>query len=602
MLVGRGVPTKRWGTQLYFQAGNATGSVRGLLGFYPSSASGTNELLALTDDGYLVKRSNASYTRMTGASWASGYYASMTQLDNRVYIVNGQREMVRYSSPTLVGFPTISSPVFISATNLSNATGTNLKSYQITAVSQVGETLAGARIQLANQPLDLGGSAGGTIRLTWTGVSAATTVLQGFNIYGRTSGQERFLAAVPPTTTTYDDTGASVPKELTFSPTADSTGGPKAKYVKRFQDRLIFAGLDNEPTKVLISGRTPNHEKFDLANGGNYILVEPSSGDSVVQIESFHERIVVFKEKSLWQVTLGSEQIGNFFITTPSLQLITAASGCVAARSVVPVENDIYYLSREGVRSLGNQEGFNFDVLRSNEISISVRPYFQNLTSSELSSAVATYYKNKYIIAFPGRDEMMVYDRERLSWTGPWTLDSTVFETFYDTNNDRHFLMAQVDSVNIDEMDSSLSTDKGSAIETILRTRNEDFGDWSIFKNVKDIFIQMRNVVGSVSVDIKLETRNGTLVTTKSFNITSLSGNSGWGADLWGNTLWGNSEVNASTSEAVYTIRWANLNKIGRTMSLIFKTTTVNSNYELLGIRAYVKPLSRGFTPSAWKI
>ena len=41
ILVGRGVPTKRWGTSLYYQSGNATGSVRGLGGFYPSGASGT---------------------------------------------------------------------------------------------------------------------------------------------------------------------------------------------------------------------------------------------------------------------------------------------------------------------------------------------------------------------------------------------------------------------------------------------------------------------------------------------------------------------------------------------------------------------------------
>src|SRR4051812_27816032 len=54
VLKGKGIPTKRWGTQLFFQAGNMTGSVQGLKGFYKSD--GTNELLALTDDGYLTKK------------------------------------------------------------------------------------------------------------------------------------------------------------------------------------------------------------------------------------------------------------------------------------------------------------------------------------------------------------------------------------------------------------------------------------------------------------------------------------------------------------------------------------------------------------------
>ena len=40
ILIGKGVPTKRWGTKDYFQA-SATGSVRGLIGLYQKD--GTNQ-------------------------------------------------------------------------------------------------------------------------------------------------------------------------------------------------------------------------------------------------------------------------------------------------------------------------------------------------------------------------------------------------------------------------------------------------------------------------------------------------------------------------------------------------------------------------------
>src|SRR3990167_8005625 len=61
-LVGRGVPSRRNGTDNYFLAGSsvATGTqqVRGLKGvLFASGASGVNELLAATDFGYLVKKS-----------------------------------------------------------------------------------------------------------------------------------------------------------------------------------------------------------------------------------------------------------------------------------------------------------------------------------------------------------------------------------------------------------------------------------------------------------------------------------------------------------------------------------------------------------------
>ena len=58
ILIGRGVPTKRWGTSLFYQAGNATGSVRGLKGFYKSNPS-LVELLAVNDDGYLTKQNTS---------------------------------------------------------------------------------------------------------------------------------------------------------------------------------------------------------------------------------------------------------------------------------------------------------------------------------------------------------------------------------------------------------------------------------------------------------------------------------------------------------------------------------------------------------------
>ena len=602
LLKGKGIPTKRWGTNLYFQAGNATGSVRGLRGFYPSGVSGSNELVALTDDGYLTKKSGASYSTLTGASWASGYNAEMVQLDNRLYIVNGQRELVRYSSPTLVGFPTISMPLMTGATNLSNASGSSTKGYRMSAISNVGETLASTTFELAAQPAVLGGIAGGVLRGFFTGTSTASGVLQGYNVYGRDTGEERFLMSLPASATFFDDNGSSIPREFTFPPTADSTGGPKAKFVKRFQDRLVFAGLDGDPSKVLISGRVPNHEKFDISFGGNYIRVEPDAGDDITEIEIFRDRIIVFKERSIWQVTLSFEQVGNFFVTTPTLQLITSSNGCIAPRSIVPVENDIFFLSRRGVNSLGYEANFAQDLLRSNEISIKVRPFLDSLTIAQKENAVAIYHRFKYIIAFPGLSESMVFDRERSAWVGPWTRDGNVFETYYDTDNNEHLLYGASSTADVEEYSETFTSDRGVTIQTILRTRQEDFGDWSIFKNIKDIFTQFRNITGTLSVDVRLETRSGSVISAKNFTVTPNTGNSGWGADMWATALWGTSNTAGGGLDAQQTIRWASLRKAARVMQITITTTGMNDNYELLGIRGDAQPIGSGSRLGRWRI
>lgn len=595
LLKGKGIPTKRWGTDTYYSAA-ATGSVRGLRGFYVSGASGANELLAITDQGLLTIKNGSSFDIRAGVSWASGMDVYMAQLDNRMYIVNGQRELSRYSSPTLVGFATISVPSSLGASNISNATGATEKSYRVSAVSNVGETLASTAISLPTQPQTLGGTSGGVIRLTWGEVSDAI----GYNVYGRDSGNERFLGFSD--SNVFMDDGSAVPKEFTFPPTADSTGGPLAKYIIRFQDRLVMAGFPSELSKLLISGRAPNHEKFDLANGGNFIKIEPDAGDDIVQIVPFRDRIVVFKERSIWQVTLATQQIGNFFVTLPTAQMITASDGCISPRSVVPVENDIFYLSRKGVRSLGYEAGFSFDVLRSNEISVKVRNFFKSLTVSQAERAVATYFDNKYIISFPGLNKAMVFDRERVAWIGPWSFDGNVFETYYDSSNNELLLMGKDDAPSVVDFNESYASDEGTVIATLMRTKKEDFGDWTYLKNIKSIFAAFRNVTGNVAVDITLEGRDGNVVTSKSFDVNPNLGNSGWGADLWADAQWGNTEEDGGGVDITDIIRWAFINKSARTMQIALSTSNINDNYELLGLKGEANVIQGGFRPHRWLV
>ena len=595
MLVGKGVPTRRWGTDLYFLSA-ATGSVRGLKGLYQSD--GTDQLLALTDQGILTVKSGASYSSLTGASWASGYDAYMAQQNNAMYIVNGQREMVRYSNPTLYSFPTISIPTNTFATQISGVSGTNAYAYRVSAKSTVGETPASAYYQVSNQPQDL---TMGSLKVSWSAVSTASGVLQGYNVYGRNLGDERFLGSVGATSTSFIDDGSAIPLELTYPPLADSTGGVVAKYVKRFEDRLIFAGIDGDPSKVMITGRVPFHEKFDLASGGNFIRIEPDAGDDVTGIDIFENKIIVFKERSIWQVTLSSKAIGNYFVTIPTAQLITASHGCIAPKSIQAVENDLFFLSRNGVYSLGYEPNI-LNVIRTNEISARIRPFFDNLSYSQKTMATAAYYGYKYVLSFPGKDKTMTYDRERMAWMGPWTRDSNVFEVYYDSDGNQKFLYGADDSPNVYEYSSNFDNDDGTAIATQLRTKKDDFGDWARFKNIKEVFTLFRNVQGTVNVDVRIQQRDGQVTTSKSFNVSTTSSSSGWGSSQWGDHQWADSEEHGGASDVNEIYRWLSLNKAARNIQLIIKTTNANDQYEFLSATIRAKPLGMGFLPSSEKV
>ncbi len=595
LLVGKGIPTKRWGTLNYFLS-SATGTTRGLEGFYQKD--GTNQLLAITDQGVLTQKSGATYSIITGASWASGQNVYMAQLDNQMYIVNGQREVVRYSNPTLSSFPTIATPTGLFATGLSGVSGTNSLSYRVSAINDVGETVASSEYELPNQPED---PSYGTVKLNWTAVSTASGVLKGYNIYGRKLADERYLGSVVGTGTEFIDNGSSIVSEFGYPPTADSTGGINAKFVARFEDRLIYAGVVGEPSKVVISGRVPSQDKLDISYGGNYVLIEPDAGDDITGLGVFEDRIIVFKERSVWQITLSYSSVGNFSVTQPNIKLITASHGCIAPRSIMAVENDVFFLTRKGVYALGYEPNV-FNVLRTNEISAKIRPFFDGVGIAQKKNGTAFYHNSMYGITFPGKGKTVVYDRERLAWMGPWTRDANLSHVYYDSAGNDHLLYGADDTPYVVEYSKNYGDDNGSAIPTSLRTKKGDFGDWARFKNIKEVFALFRNVQGTVNFGLRLQQRDGQVTTAKSFNIENTASDAGWGADGWGEAKWGDTSEDGGAVDISEIYRHSRLNKVSRNLQAIITTNNRNDNYEFLSLRSRAKPLSTGFLPASERV
>lgn len=595
-LVGAGIPTKRWGSQNYHLAG-ATGSVRGMSTYINGT---TNELLTITDWGYMTKKSGTSYTMITGASWASGYNAEMTQLNNNVYVVNGNRELVKYNGTALLGFPTIATPTGLLATNFSGATGKTTWSWRVSAESKVGETLASTAVSLASLPQVLSDT---LIHVSWTATSAASGDLKGYNIYRGYPGDETLLAFVGSDTLRFDDRGQPA-SQLTQPPTADTTGGPNAKYMVKFKDRIVLAGLNNEPTKVLISGRVPNHERFHWSTGGGYVLVDPDSGDDITGLKVHGDKIIVFKENSIWQVSLDTVTVGNYILLDPQYQLITASYGCSSHRSVVAVENDLLFFGRKGLYVLGNEPGIIGDILRTNELSVKIRPFVRGLTQAQMQDASAAYIDSKYVLSFPGKSESIIFDRERTAFMGPWNIsfDPRSWLVYIDSSGNEKWLAADGTDPYVSEFSDTLADDKGTKITTFLRTKKEDFDNWTLFKNIENVFATFRNVLGSIAVNIRLEGTTGETTTAKSFSISAAAGAAGWGTDGWGLAKWGDSENTGGTAEANELVRQANLNKTARAIQLEVQTSNRNDKYELLGFLIEAKPQGRALRPASWRV
>lgn len=603
ILTGKGIPTKRWGYGTYFMAG-ATGSVRDIGAYYNGS---TKELLALTDWGYLTKKSSASYSMITGASWPSGYQAEMTQLDNKIYITSPQRELVRYDGSTLIGFATIATPTASGISNLSGASGigdVHTVSYRISAEGRIGETLASTAISLASVQEN---PENARVRISWAAVSAASGDLTGYVIYGRTPGNETFMYRVGSDALTFEDDGAVTPSTIIEPPTADSTGGPKAKYVARYKDRLIIAGIDNDPTMVMISGPVPNQEKFHWSYGGGWVLIDPDSGEDITGLGVLRDKILVFKERSIWELTLSTVTIGNFTVVDPVYQLLTSSHGCVAHKTIAAVEDDLFFLSRRGVYAVGYKPNL-LNVISTTEISARVRDKLDGINPNKWDLASADYRDYKYVLAYPEAgqntpNKQIIFDRERAAWMGPWTVASNNLFRYYDSTNTEKFVYGSTASPYVFEESSDYATDDGTAISTTLRTRKEDFETWNLFKTMKDVFLQFRDVVGSINVDVFIEDRSGTTKTAKSFSINPQTGNSGWGSSSWANSAqWGDSEESAGGGDLSEILRWVELNDTARAIQLQITSSGGADTYKLLGIKLTSQVQGKGSIPADYRV
>lgn len=603
LLVGSGVPTKRWGSQNYFLS-SPTGSIRFLLPI--KNTANTIEVLSLSDYGILTKKSGASYIPITGASWPTGYNIEGAELGGNVYLFSTQREMVKYNFSTLISFNTLSTPSSVAATNLSGATGTSTWSWRVTAIGKSGgETLASTAISLASLPQDLEAT---TVRLSWTPVSAASGDLKGYNVYRGSPGDEVFVGGVDDQTVKFDDVGTKSTDPFRTAPLADTTGGPKAAYVIRFQDRLVLAGIPGQPTRVVISGRYPQHERFDWYVGGGFVEIEPDSGESITGLGTYYQAstqtqtIIVFKERSVWELRLSTITFGNTAILDPQYRLLTASQGCSSHRSIVAVENDLMFANSKGIYILRYEPQL-LNVINANELSAKIRPYFEALSADDINNCAAIYADKKYVLSFPMAKESIAYDRERICFVGPWPTPFGIrhWAKYVDDTGAERWIAADADDNYVSEFDKTFTDDKGTAIATIFKSKKEDLGDWTLFKTLNEMYMYFRSIQGSVNVNIYIEDRDGSLVVVKSFSVTGTgsAGSSGFGTDEFGLTEFGLSNNVASASLADL-IRKAFIFKTARVYQVEIRTTKTTDNYELLGVKAVAIPQPRGNSPASW--
>jgi hypothetical protein len=139
----------------------------------------------------------------------------------------------------------------------------------------------------------------------------------------------------------------------------------------------------------------------------NDFRINQGAADGLVTIALFGKStIVCFKEQSVFRVDNVYGSLGSI-----TLSAVTRRYGCVAAKSVVDVGNDLLWLSQGGVASLTlTTEGelqAGTGVGKPPMFSADIQPLIERINWAYASGATGAFWDNKYYLAVPLDDAVV---------------------------------------------------------------------------------------------------------------------------------------------------------------------------------------------------
>jgi hypothetical protein len=369
---------------------------------------------------------------------------------------------------------------------------------------------------------------------------------------------------------------------------------PKAKFSIFAQSYHIAAGVDGQQNRVYIS-ELADASKFTrtatvLNNStevpgatvfsgttANFIDIQPGDGDKITGLGTFQDVIVVFKQFSIYQLTF--DDTGN-----PVLQPVTRAAGCVSATSVVSVENDLYFLSREGVRVLGNEPNF-FSSIRTNILSKRIEPVTNGFNETYYPKSNGVYFNNQFILSAPTTsstiDTTIVYNKQFQAWSKWRNTEADAFTKFVKGNNEQILLFLSQDGTQVYEFTPGIYTDDGVPITSYLLSKVFDFKNPDITKYFVDIGLMFRTISGTV--DLKVYTE-GDVLFGGTAGIAGNPTNDGMGYSMLGYAMLGTGGGEIGEQEALTdTVRRIVVNTNSTSIRFRIENSGNNENFVLLG-------------------
>lgn len=411
---------------------------------------------------------------------------------------------------------------------------------------------------------------------------------------------------------------------------------PNAAASIYYQNKHIAFGTSTNPNRLYIANITDPSD-FTVATGGtppqpdnatdvpgatvftgtpglseaNIIDIRKDDGDRITAAGIFQDQIIVFKERSIYSLAFDDTGL-------PSVTPITYATGCVSHATVVPVENDLYFLSREGIRVLGNEAQY-FDAIRTSVLSVRIQPTMDAIDKSTYYLANAIYHDNKYILSlgnasnngsltgYNANATSVVYDRRFQAFSIWNNFSPAAMVSLIDTSGVEHFFFMKaratmgVGSGDLMERSPGTYSDNGTAINAYFILKAQDFGNPDITKFWLDVGLVFRRLSGTIDLTVYGDANQPLGSSASAIGTTARRG---MGLAAFGRTVLGRDgrsdiETNSITADQPERV---GINSNQRTLKVKIGNNRLNESFVFLGIIYAVYPASHYLFDSAHKI
>jgi len=454
----------RYGFASFSTGATTTGTTSvGGLGYYDTSS---NEQLLTVSSGRLFSIDNGGVaTRQpalttwsattstwdtTNQIWENGYLVAatnrvnMTQFNDLEYLVDGVGSLMVWNGTSV------------------KQQGGKIRAITITTAG-TGYTSATASI---TGP-DLGGNP--TTLLTATAGGAVTAITVPDNSGGGYS-------TAPTVTIVGNGSGATATAVMGIPPVG-------LRILVTSGNRLFGVGSGAERNTLYAS---------DILDAGlwaseNSIVVGGADGEEITAVVPYYaNRLIVFKPSKIYQVAVPTDMTSA---ADWIIEQVSSTAGCVAEKTAVQVNSDVFFLASDGIRSLSRSVSDDFTSVGL-PLSEIIKDVILTINSVDIGKSYAIFNDNRYILSVPiGAsgicNSMIVYNTILQCFEGTWSFGAIQLAQTNFSALGRRFAAKSSNGLitnynGYKTLDSTVETDykdAGSYYESYVLTRAFIFGD-----------------------------------------------------------------------------------------------------------------------------